>query len=230
LLKSFIFMSLEEEITVIQEMKNQGALLIEEAAKRMASLQEALRFGRISSGDKIIDLIVSQSGTFNQEYIDAYRKLNEKLKTKRGEVVLVYHLTREKNPLSKDRIEMSLQFGIFSSDAGLEIDIQKGNIIIPTRKHLEATQEYTESDEPDVKELRRNEPCWRTLNGPIIETYKNLVHLTKKKEQKEPEPKFTKESNILVGQRVIDYFDANFDSNPKQDPYLRAVKLLRCRV
>jgi len=135
-------MTLESDIQEILRLRNKGSSFKSEVSKKFKQLQEKINRGE-STGDKITDFVISNLGSFSTKDEKPYRETEAKFRDAAGSQILV--VKQEKGDYmgtigqgcsepSLTIIDETLTLGILKS--GLELDIQKGEIIFPTDKHV----------------------------------------------------------------------------------------------
>lgn len=153
-------MTLESDIQDILRLRNKGSSFKSEASEKFKQLQEKINSGE-STGDKITDFVIANLGSFSPKDEKPYRKTEAKFRDAAGSQVLI--VKQDKGDYmgvigqgcskpSLTIIDETLTLGILKS--GLKLDIQKGEIIFPTDKHVIKRGNYSNNK-------------WGLTEGPI---------------------------------------------------------------
>lgn len=140
--------------------KSKASKKFSEVSKKFKQLQEKIKSGE-STGDKIKDYVIVTLGTLSKNAEKPYRKIEAKFRYAAGSQILI--VKQDKGDYmgtigqgcskpSLTIIDETLTLGILKS--GLELDIQKGDIIFPTDKHVIKRGNYSNNK-------------WGLKEGPI---------------------------------------------------------------
>lgn len=153
-------MALDSDIQDILRLRNKGSSFKSEASEKFKQLQEKINSGE-STGDKITDFVIANLGSFSPKDEKPYRETEAKFRDAAGSQVLI--VKQDKGDYmgtigqgcsepSLTIIDETLTLGILKS--GLKLDIQKGEIIFPTDKHVIKRGNYSNNK-------------WGLTEGPI---------------------------------------------------------------
>jgi len=153
-------MTLDSDIQDILRLTKNGNSAKSKVSKKFEQIQEKIKSGE-STGDKIRDFVIANLGTLSKNAEKPYRKTEAKFRDAAGSQVLI--VKQDKGDYmgtigpgcskpSLTIIDETLTLGILKS--GLELDIQKGEIIFPTDKHVIKRGNYSSNK-------------WGLTEGPI---------------------------------------------------------------
>lgn len=202
-----LMMSLEQDIQKIQDLTQQSSSAKSEAGKRLEQLQEKIKQGA-TTGDRIRDFVIANLGTFDSEFEKPYRDMEERLKGQKRNQILVVDQDESLRGgpgsgipyISPDHIgiDITLMLGILTN--GLELDIQKGDLVFPIKEYAEK------------RDHRGRRGKWELKKGPIKVSSDVFMNLGKKLERTlVPKPNDSSiqwERGLLIhtGNDVGDYF------------------------
>ena len=165
-MKTFFAMELGREVDEISRLQQQSSdnkiEAEEEIRNRIETLRKKIITGEDTTGDPIRDFVIVSHETISSESEQPYRQLQEKLKNREGEQVLVVNEKIESDyesgcygSLGYTSVESTLRLGVLTSDIRFEIgdgermdfltlispyskdDLTGPRIILPTETYAE---------------------------------------------------------------------------------------------
>ena len=217
-------MDLNSDIEEILELNTKSSSSESEAFEKLKRLQEKIRSGD-STGDRIRDFVIVNLGTLSPDNEKPYRETEARLKDGVGSQILVVEQKQSIHgcpgivpPQYIDPmfigIDTELRLGVLTS--GLELDISKGKIILPTERHARKYDRYSRSK-------------WELKEGPISLGLYEFMNLGKEVQRRmTPIPNnlftpFERGLMLHLGEEVEQYFsrDRGLDTS-----YVDALNLL----
>ncbi|HIJ98236.1 TPA: hypothetical protein H1009_04060 [archaeon] len=203
-------MSLESDIKIILALGVKVSSAQSEAFEGFKQLQERIRSGE-STGDRITDFVIANLGTLSSEAEKPYREMEARLRDGTGNQILVVERRESIHgcpgivpPPYIDSmfigIDTELRLGVLTS--GLELDIGKGEIILPTERHVKRNDMYSGSK-------------WELKAGPISFSWHEFASLGKEVHRRRtPMPNdlsahFEHGLMLCLGSEVGQYFGGN---------------------
>ncbi|MDD5191896.1 MAG: hypothetical protein PHH54_00490 [Candidatus Nanoarchaeia archaeon] len=177
-------MDADKEREEIEKIHSEIGKLNDSYSQKLGNLKEAIRSGNASSKDKIIDFVTAYFGMWDSKTTSPYRELEKQINENIGGEVLVIKKETSESEMRHmlDGIgcmeepvfyssKIELQLGAISNQ--LELDVQTGEIIIPTKSHAKAKIECC-SDDIDFFPEKTG---WEKIEGEIKNKYDELRHL-----------------------------------------------------
>jgi hypothetical protein len=209
--------SVDTIMTEIEEARFQIHLLTQSTNEKLADLQKRLKSGETSNKDLLTDFTIAYFGMRDEKVIEPYRVLQRQVAQNIGNEVLVVRKETQKDEgimhsdinSNPDPIfytaDVEMQFGKIIGD--LELNLQTGGIIIPTKVHAKSQFKWEVGNE-----FFDETTPWEKAEGNIRNNLVDLPHLYKDMIKKACSayqfgvPQQT--SEIIFGEAVEKYFNA----------------------
>jgi hypothetical protein len=231
-------MDVDKERKEILEISSQIKGLNESYSKKLNSLQQALKSGKASSGDKITDFLTVYFGMWEGQIAEPYNILQKNINQNIGNEVLVIRTQTRKEEMLRHMAscergimpdpeyytsDFEIQLGTISNP--LELNVQTGDIIIPTKGHARIKIENCFEGNLMFPE----EDKWEKVDESIKNKYLELPHLFRKQTEKlayfsySMFGEFNQNSEIIIGKEAEQYFKKHLNG---EKAYKNARKLL----